>query len=227
MKKYQLTISLFLAILFHLSGLIGILFTNYSNWFINLTPLNLVLMFLLLVWNQPKPNSVFFLFLLASLAVGLVVEMIGVNTGSLFGNYSYGTVLGPEVNGVPWVIGINWFVMVYGSGVMMNRLHNWIIQRFPESQSGVSEKLLRYSFIIDGALLTVFFDWIMEPVAVKLGFWQWENGVIPFYNYLCWFFISALLLLLFKRLGFQKDNHFSIHLLVIQLIFFIVLRLYL
>nr|WP_294991117.1 carotenoid biosynthesis protein [uncultured Sediminibacterium sp.] len=227
MKKYQLTISLFLAILFHVSGLIGMLFTDYADWFINLTPLNLLLMFLLLIWNQPKPGIFFFFFLLTSFAVGVVVEIIGVNTGLLFGSYVYGTVLGPKIYGVPWLIGVNWFVMVYGSGVIMHRMHEWINTRFGASDIGMSKKIILFSFIIDGGLLTVLFDWVMEPVAIKLGFWQWEGGVIPFFNYVCWFLISSLLLLLFKRLDFQKDNHFSIHLFIIQLLFFIILRLYL
>ena len=36
------------------------------------------------------------------------------------------------------------------------------------------------SVIIDGATLAVFFDWLMEPVAVKLGYWTWNgDGIDP------------------------------------------------
>jgi putative membrane protein len=85
----------------------------------------------------------------------------------------------------------------------------------------------KISFIIDASLLAVFFDWIIEPVAGKLGFWQWENGNIPFYNYVCWLIISAFLLALFQRLPFNKRNIFAVHLLIIQLLFFLVLRTFL
>lgn len=224
MNKYKLTISAFLAILFHISGLIGILYTDYKDWFIANTPQNLILMAALLVWNQPKPNKAFLLFLLAAFLTGMGSEMIGVNTGKLFGCYHYGQVLGPHFNSVPWLIGINWFVIVYCSGVIMQKAIDWMSWKYEESGGRLSKRMGTISLVLDGALLTVFFDWVMEPVAVKLGFWQWEGGVIPFFNYLCWFLISAALLLLFRYLRFEKTNHFAVHLLIIQLLFFLTLR---
>ena len=96
--------------------------------------------------------------------------------------------------------------------------------KYEESGGRLSKRMVTISLVLDGALLTVFFDWVMEPVAVKLGFWQWEGGVIPFFNYLCWFLISAALLLLFRYLRFDKTNHFAVHLFIIQLLFFLTLR---
>lgn len=227
MNRHKLPVSAFIAILFHVSGLIGMLFTEHKAWFIAHTPMNLLLMFLLLLWNQPKPNTSFLLFVLAAFLTGMGTEMIGVNTGKLFGCYHYGAVLGSHFNGVPWLIGINWFVMVYSSGVIMHLLHEWMRNKYKETGTHLSKKLITVSFIIDGALLTVFFDWVMEPVAVRLGFWQWEGDVIPFFNYLCWFLISAALLGLFRYLRFEKTNHFAVHLFIIQLLFFLTLRWYL
>ncbi|MDZ4072020.1 MAG: carotenoid biosynthesis protein [Sediminibacterium sp.] len=224
MSKYKLTISAFLAILFHVSGLIGMLYTDHKDWFIANTPLNLILMAALLVWNQPKPNKAFLLFLLAAFLTGMGSEMIGVNTGKLFGCYHYGQVLGPHFNGVPWLIGVNWFVIVYCSGVIMQKAIDWMSLKYEESGGRLSKRMVTISLVLDGALLTVFFDWVMEPVAVKLGFWQWEGGLIPFFNYLCWFLISAALLLLFRYLRFDKTNHFAVHLFIIQLLFFLTLR---
>lgn len=178
----------------------------------------------LLIWNQPKPNKAFLLFLLAAFLTGMGSEMIGVNTGKLFGCYQYGQVLGPHFNGVPWLIGVNWFVMVYCSGIIMQKLIDWLGAKYEESGGHLSKRMITLSLVLDGALLTVFFDWVMEPVAVKLGFWQWEGGVIPFFNYLCWFLISAALLLLFRYLRFEKTNHFAVHLFIIQLLFFLTLR---
>lgn len=227
MSRYKLSISAFIAILFHVSGLIGMLFTEHKEWFIANTPLNLLLMFLLLLWNQPKPNQFFFLFVLAAFLTGMGTEMIGVNTGKLFGCYQYGTVLGPHLNGVPWLIGVNWFVMVYSSGVIMHLAHEWVRRKYEDSGTHLSPNLVTLSLVVDGALLTVFFDWIMEPAAVHLGFWQWEGGEIPFFNYLCWFLISLALLLLFRKLRFEKANHFAVHLFIIQLLFFLTIRWYL
>jgi len=67
----------------------------------------------------------------------------------------------------------------------------------------------------------------MEPAAVKLGFWQWESATIPTFNYICWFIISALLIWVSRKLKFQKRNDFAVHLLIIQTLFFLTLRIFL
>lgn len=217
----------FLALLFHLSGLLGILWTPYSDWFVQHTPLNLLLMAALLVLCQEEKKIFFFLFILLCFLVGIGVEMIGVNTGRLFGFYHYGKLLGPQWNGVPWLIGVNWFVIVYCSAAVMQALHDWFKEKMAGTNTTVSPRLLRWSLVIDGALLAVFFDWVMEPVAVKLGFWQWHTAEIPLFNYACWFVTSAFLLTLLRWFRFGKTNPFAIHLFIIQLLFFLALRIYL
>ncbi|TAH06721.1 MAG: carotenoid biosynthesis protein, partial [Sphingobacteriia bacterium] len=87
----KINTSTFLALLFHVSGLIGILFSPYKEWFIQNTPVNLLVMTVLLFWNQQKINRLLLLFFAIAFTVGMVTEIIGVNTGFLFGNYSYGT----------------------------------------------------------------------------------------------------------------------------------------
>ncbi len=82
------------------------------------------------------------------------------------------------------------------------------------------------SVIVDGATLAVFFDWLMEPIAVQLGYWKW-NGAIPFYNYLCWFIVSVVLLGAFQFSLFNKQNKFAVHLLMIQVMFFLLLKTFL
>jgi len=228
MKFRKIHISTFLAILFHLSGVIGILFSPYSEWFIQNTPLNLLLMTGLLFWNQQKINQPFFLFFACCFFTGMVSEMIGVNTGMLFGTYSYGKILGFKIAGVPLLIGLNWFVLVYSCIVLMEQLHEWVNNKYAASEMPLMpERLVSLSIIIDGALLATFFDWIMEPAAVKLGFWQWESATIPTFNYLCWFIISALLIWVSRKLKFQKRNDFAVHLLIIQTLFFLTLRIFL
>src|SRR4051812_22010067 len=98
-------IALFLALLFHMSGAIGILFTSYKQWFISNTPVNLLIMSALLMFTQKEKNPAFFFFVLLCYATGMITEIIGVNTGYLFGKYEYGEVLGPKLYHVPWLIG--------------------------------------------------------------------------------------------------------------------------
>ncbi len=229
MKKHitKYNIAIFIALLFHISGAIGILFTPYKAWFIANTPLNLLIMLVLLIWLQPKKNLAFFLFFAIAFLVGMGTEIIGVNTGKLFGHYHYGTVMGTKLNGVPFLIGINWFVVVFCSGTIVAKLNDWMEDKYLSAGLQMPPFLKTVSFIIDGALLATLFDYNLEPVAIKLNFWQWQNNQIPLYNFVCWFIISALLLLVFKRLNFSKSNHFAIHLFIIQSLFFIGLQIYL
>jgi putative membrane protein len=65
----------------------------------------------------------------------------------------------------------------------------------------------------------------MEPIAIKLGYWKWGgNGAVPFFNYVCWFLVSLFLLFIFHQLKFDKRNKFALHLLMIQVMFFLLLR---
>ncbi len=219
--------STFLAILFHISGLIGILFSPYREWFIQNTPLNLCLMTVLLVWTQPKKSIAYFLFFFIAFITGMMVEMIGVNTERLFGAYSYGTVLGPKINGVPWLIGLNWFVVIFCSASVLQQMHEWFSKKMAKDGAVMPERIAKISLLVDAAFLATFFDWLMEPVAIKLGFWQWKTTAIPVYNYTCWFIISLLLLLVLQKMPFPKRNHFAVHLFIIQLLFFMTLRTFL
>jgi putative membrane protein len=165
--------------------------------------------------------------MLIAFVVGMFTEMIGVNTGKLFGHYNYGNVMGRKLFGVPFLIGINWFVVVFSAGIIMRKINIWLEARYlPEGQQ-MRSGFKAASFIIDGALLATFFDFIMEPVAIDLKFWQWHTPYVPFYNYICWFFISAFLLILFRKLNFNKNNHFAVHLFIIQALFFIALQIFL
>lgn len=213
-----------IAVFFHAIGMIGLLYSGDKEFFIRATPLNLLLSFALLVWTQQDKNIPFFFFLFGCFAAGVAVEVIGVNTGALFGEYGYGEVLGPKWRNVPLLIGVNWFIIVYCCGISIHTLLRKLTDRMhPVEEPDQRKSLKALSVIIDGATLAVFFDWLMEPVAVRLGYWSWA-GPIPFFNYACWFVISMLLLLIFHFTKFNKQNKFAVNLLLIQLMFFLVLR---
>jgi putative membrane protein len=162
-----------------------------------------------------------------AIVTGIVVEIIGVNTALLFGEYSYGKVLGVQFKNVPLIIGINWFIVMYCCGISTHSLLKKALSKIPQEVVTTPKSIKAISVIIDGATIAVFLDWIMEPVAVKLGYWQWKTEAIPFYNYLCWFIISIGLLTVFHFCNFNKQNKFAIHLLLIQAMFFLLLRTFL
>lgn len=225
-SKYQIATAI--AVLFHIVGIAGILLFK-SDAIIRSTPLNLLLCFILLVWTQKEKNIYFWIFTALALLIGFLSEVIGVNTGMLFGDYNYGTVLGIKFKNVPLIISINWFIVIYCCGTTITALLQKIISSTPVTENSMkpSVTLKAISVIIDGATLAAIFDWLIEPVAIKLGYWQWAGIDIPFYNYVCWFAISLLLMALFRFLSFDKNNKFAINLLLIQVMFFLLLRTFL
>ena len=226
-KFTKFDIATAIAVLFHTIGLIGLLFFDKS-FFFAATPYNLLLSFSLLIWTQTDKNINFFVFLILCFAVGIIVEIIGINTGILFGDYTYGDVLGFKVQHVPVLIGVNWFIIIYCSGVSINTLLMKAIKRVAADTGKTPMALKALSVIVDGATLAIFFDWLMEPVAIKLGYWVWNgDGSIPIFNYICWFVVSLLLLSVFHFAKFNKQNKFAVNLLLIQLMFFLLLRTFL
>ena len=221
MKKIN---PLFLALLFHGTGVLGILFTPYKDLFVISTPLVLLFMFFLLANTQLKAIKSFLLSFAIAFVISMGTEIIGVNTGLLFGQYQYGPVLGPKILGVPWLIGLNWFVIVYCSGSLL--IH---IVELMKSQLNIplTAATSTSMVLIGGAALATFFDFILEPVAVKLNFWTWNSGDIPLFNYLCWFVVSAVLLRINLQLKQVNAQVFASSLLIIQAAFFLMLNLFL
>jgi len=223
--KFQIATAV--AVFFHAIGLLGLIYLD-KNFFLAATSFNLILSFALLIWTQQEKNMHFIIFLVVCYFVGVIVEIIGINTGMLFGNYSYGEILGYKFLGVPLLIGINWFIIIYCSGISIHTLLMRLINRVASDTGKTPNTLKAISVIVDGATLAVFFDWLMEPVAVKLGFWVWnDDGSIPPLNYICWFFVSLVLLVVFHYAKFSKQNKFAVNLLLIQLMFFLLLRTFL
>ena len=224
-SKYQAATAI--AVLFHTIGLIGILFFD-RHFFVQATAINLLLMFILLIWTQKEKNNYFLLFVVAACMIGLGAEIAGVNTGALFGDYSYGNVLGYKFMKVPLIIGVNWFVIIYCCGISIHTLLMKAIDRISADTKTKPITLKAISVIVDGATIAVFVDWIMEPVAIKLGFWTWgDDGETPLYNYVCWLMISNIILAIFHFCRFNKQNKFAVNLLLIQMMFFLLLRTFL
>lgn len=198
-------ISLIILLVVFLVGLIG-LNTSYINHFVVLIPYTLILSTILLLSNHREWNRYFAIFFLFTTISGFLVELIGIETGFVFGKYSYGQTLGYQVYKVPVIIGLNWFIMVYSSAMVSN------IFRF-----GIFIKSLI------GASLMVIIDYSLEPVSLSLDFWSWQYDIIPLRNYIGWFLVSFILHLFFQSLRLKKINELAIALFIIQYIFFFVL----
>lgn len=116
-----------------------------------------------------------------------LIEWLGVKSGKIFGHYAYGETLQPILFGVPIAIGFAWLCMLLTSTAVVQR---------------ILPKFSNYHFIIQAisiSLLMVLFDLVMEPAAMKLGYWTWLEGSIPIQNFIAWFGIS----LLFAMIGLR------------------------
>ena len=177
-KGVRITIGI--LVLFHVIGTgIMILYPEGAK----LSYLNLLLTGLLLFLSEKnyiKTTATLLIILIG----GFLVEYIGVHTGLLFGNYDYGAALGPKMGEIPLVIGVNWFCIVLASCALIYRFKINIVLKA----------------IIAGALCTGM-DFLIEPVAMKLDFWDWENGVIPIWNYVCWFGFASFFSLVYFKFG--------------------------
>jgi putative membrane protein len=215
--------SLFILVLIHTAGAIGMAFYD-TVLFSGMTPYNLVLMFFLLVWNQQEKNKQFLNAFLIAFYVGIIVELIGVNTHQLFGYYTYGNVLGLKFFGVPILIGVNWFIIVFSAYTLAGLLLGKVYFNKKYSKNIFYARFLQP---LIGASIAVLFDWLMEPVAMRLGFWRWNDNVIPVFNYACWFIFSFLISFAFQAMRIGLTNWFAPFLICFQTIFFIFLRVFL
>ncbi|WP_040299728.1 carotenoid biosynthesis protein [Arcticibacter svalbardensis] len=209
MKATQ-RICAWLVVLFFTVGLGGFLYPPYINLFKALVPYHLLLMLLLMMISQPAKNRFFWLFFLQIYVAGFLIELVGTQTGLVFGSYFYGATLGIKVAGTPLMIGVNWILVIYSAGMLLSSLRIRNI----------------YVFLVLGASMVTLLDYLIEPVAIQFDYWSWDPAVIPLQNYVVWFIFSALLLALFYKMDFKKQNSAAVTYFVVQFVFFFVLRVW-
>lgn len=202
MKKS--TIAIAVIILFHIVGLVGFFIPVTQTLFIKIVPYHLLLMFLVVEFTNQKADKKFFGFVLGIFILGFAAEWLGVHTHLIFGNYAYGKTLGLKVMDIPLLIGLNWFLLIYSTGVAMQYL-------------GI--KNLNYR-VIAGAVVLVLLDVLIEPVATRFDYWHWFDVTVPLENYLGWFIIGGLMLGIFEAFKFEKQSKVGLILLVSQFVFF-------
>ncbi|GAB3247411.1 hypothetical protein GCM10027347_03000 [Larkinella harenae] len=196
--------ALTVLILAYIAGVIGLQVPAVAPLFRSLVPFNLLasLALLLLFHTDWKPSFLFYCLLAA--VFGFLIEVLGVHTGFVFGNYAYGPTLGWALWQVPLVIGVNWLMLTYCCGV--------ICDQFPVPV---------YLKTISAASLMVLLDLLIEPVAIRLDFWSWLEPAIPIRNYLGWWVVSLIILAIWYGLPFRKQNRLALPLLLLQFLFFI------
>jgi len=194
-------------LILHLVGLVGILWIN-QDFFASLTPLVLVIStFLLFIVQVGHRKPLFKLFIWVTI-LGYAVELLGTQTGFPFGIYLYGSNLKPHLKGVPLVIGINWFLVTVGAYNLMRLIFSGPFSR-----------------ILFGALAMTILDFLIEPVAMTLDYWDWQTLYPPLSNYLAWFVVSFLFLLLCDRWFQNAPNALAAYYFMIMGSFFLILNI--
>lgn len=197
-------LSIFVMWLFTISALIGIAI-GYETWFIPQTPLNLSIVFLLALVNFNRDRK-FFMAMSLSALIGFFVEVIGVKSGAIFGNYYYGDNLGFKVLEVPLLIGVFWFILALSTSQIARYFFTNIV-----------------AVIICGSLLMIGLDYFMEQLAHRFDFWHFEGGLAGFQNYIGWYATALVLQYIIYKLVPKQSFDFSLHLWCNQLVFFTLL----
>ena len=127
--------------------------------------------------------------------IAAAVESIGAATSVPFGPFTCTSLAGPQfLNRLAWPIPLIWVIAILNSrGVARLVLRPW-------------HKLRAYGFWLIGltALLTVLFDFNLEPFATRVKhYWLWHPTKLPFtwqgaplVNFFAWL-VTALLILAF------------------------------
>lgn len=194
-------------------GLIGIFISKDINaqlFFLSLTPLNLVVNIIMLMFFHNKWTTKF---VLSSVFIGLLgyfIEVIGVKTGCIFGNYYYNESLGFKILDVPIMMTLNWFLLIYCAATLLHKIENIFI------------------FSLLGAGIITLLDTLIEPLCSNLHFWAWEtiNSTAPLQNYIAWFIVSFFMFIFFRKVNGNISNRYSFIILLLQFLFFGILNLY-
>ncbi|RZS95625.1 carotenoid biosynthesis protein [Cecembia calidifontis] len=206
-KKKKLPIIEAVITIIYLVGIVGMSIPEVRPYFQQLTPYQLLFTLGIMLSQHRDWNDSFIRFMAAAFLIGYGSEVSGVHTGFPFGNYQYGPVLGPQLFEVPIMIGVNWLILIYLTGTLLN---NWIKNDFLAA--------------LIGSFTMVLIDFAIEPVAIALDFWSWENNIIPLSNYLGWFGVAFIIQMIFRKAVFTKENKITAYLLANLIAFFVILN---
>lgn len=167
------------------------LFTLYFTAFV---------FFLHLCWSLTFLKGIFFFFL--SFFVSFIAEILGITYGTLFGShYIYaGQTFDIMLLNIPVLVPIYWTIFIYTSYAITNSFLFWLNKKIPCKRH---KDIIRLpSLIIIDGILVVIIDLLMDPIAVKFGYWIWlQQGFyfgIPLGNFLGWFLTAVAVVSIFR-----------------------------
>jgi putative membrane protein len=197
-------------IIIYTVGIAGFMIPATKALFRNLIPLALLVSALLLIlFHKPGFNAKTIITFTIIAVFSFLIEALGVKTGYIFGQYDYGDTLGPKMAGTPLLIGVNWLMLVYCTKVIADSI--------------TTKKSIR---LFAPPFFMVIYDLILEQAAPFLGMWSWVDGKIPVRNYIAWFGLSFLFILMIRLLKLSFSNKLAVYVMITQFIFFVILVTY-
>ncbi|MBN2213099.1 MAG: carotenoid biosynthesis protein [Bacteroidales bacterium] len=210
-KTVQIIVILLLAFFLYLMGFIGMIEPESRAESARLTPLTLILSLLVVMLFAEASFTIRTVLVFLAIAVaGYLIEAAGVNTGRIFGSYTYGKTLGLRILNTPVIIGLNWLFLVYASSSVFEKypLHNTL-------------KILLASLVM------LVYDFILEPAAPKMDMWHWKNSAVPIQNYIAWFAIAVVFHSIIRLYNINTRNPVAPWILSCQFLFFLALNIFL
>ncbi len=197
-------VALAVLIILNIVGIVGLNMASSRAYFESIAHINISISLVLVLfaddWKSPK----LYTFFAIAFVTGMLLEIVGVQTGIIFGKYHYTDTFGLTIIGVPVVIGFNWFLLTV---CVLNLIK-------------IRNDFLRA--ILGGIAMTAT-DFILEPFAIKHGFWVWDiSGTPPFQNYFAWFIISSVLSLVYIKLQMGSLNRLAVYYLLILVLFLLI-----
>ena len=197
-------------IIFYIVGLAGLLVPATTEFFKLITPLALILNFVILTAYHRGDFSRKLIFVFLGIYIfGFLIEVIGVKSSLIFGEYTYGVTLGPKVFDTPLIIGLNWLFLCYVSNSVLEKYNIHISLK-----------------IIGASLLMLIYDIVLEQVAPLLDFWYWGDNAVPLQNYAAWFVIALVFNSAVKLLKISTKNAMSKIVFITQFLFFLLLYVF-
>ena len=197
LKKYLF----YFLILVYFSGAIG--FVLNPGFFSPFTPFTLLFTCFVFLIHQPITNFNYVLTFCLVVLIGFIVEVAGVKTGLVFGEYHYGEALGFSFLGVPLIISVNWGLLINAGNIISNSFSKNIIIKS-----------------ICASVIITSVDFLMEQVVASLNFWYFKDNLAGFHNYIGWFIVSFLISLLFQKNLNCGNKKIAGSIILLQVFFF-------
>jgi len=134
------------------------------------------------------------MFIVIASVTGLIMEILGLKYGVIFGGHYIYQSNQPTIMSVPSSVVLYWAVFIYTGYCVVNSFLIWANREKPNLKHN-NYWLLPLLIVADG-LIVVAIDLFMDPLEVYSGSWRWlEGGAyygIPVGNFIGWFCVTVI-----------------------------------